>query len=113
MGIWQSWFALIAAIFFGVCGTISMKLSHGLTQIKPVICLVFFYGLSFVALTFAIKRIDLSVVYAVWSGIGTFLVAIIGFLFFHESISAKKFMYLFLIIIGVVGMHYSDGLTSF
>lgn len=109
--ILQSWFALSIAIVFGVCGTISMKLSHGLSQFKPVVCLVLFYGISFVALTFAIKHIDLSVVYAVWSGIGTFLVAIIGILFFNESVSFKKFVYLSLIIIGVIGIHFSDTFT--
>jgi small multidrug resistance pump len=105
----DSWISLIIAIIFGALGTICMKLSKGLQKIKPSLCLFLFYIISFIALTFAIKYIDLSMVYAVWSGLGTVFVSTVGILYFKESVSVKKIIYLSLIVIGVIGMHFSEG----
>lgn len=105
------WFSLLVAIVFGVLGTISMKLSHGLTYKKAVLSLSVFYAISFVALTFAMKTIELSVVYAVWSGIGTLLVYAISVVYLNEAISIKRIIFLALIVFGVIGMHLGDKLT--
>lgn len=107
----DSWISLVIAILFGVLGTMSMKLSHGLQKLKPTFFVGLFYLISFVALTFAMKYIELSVVYAVWSGVGTLLMTMIGFFYFNESISGKKIIFLTLIIIGVIGIHLSNGFT--
>lgn len=101
----DSWISLGLAICFGALGTVCLKLSNGLSKIKPVIFLSVFYVLSFIALTFAMKHIELSIVYAVWSGFGTILVAIIGIFYFHESVSIKKIIFLLLIFIGLIGIH--------
>lgn len=105
---YNSWYCLIAAILFGVLGTISLKLSHGLQKLKPSISLAIFYSISFVALTLSLQGIDISIVYAVWSGVGTLLVAVIGVLLFKESISFKKVISLLLIILGVLGIHLAN-----
>lgn len=102
------WMCLIVAILFGVLGTICLKLSHGLQKFKPSICLAIFYSISFVALTLSLQRIDISIVYAVWSGVGTLLVAIIGVIVFHESISIRKVISLLLIVLGVLGIHLTN-----
>ncbi len=99
---------LAIAIIFGVLGTISMKLSYGLKRLKPTIYLGVFYTISFSAMTLALKHLDLSVVYAVWSGVGTILVAAIGIIYFNESVSLRKIFFLLLIIIGVAGIHLGD-----
>ncbi|EKD72627.1 MAG: hypothetical protein ACD_45C00622G0004 [uncultured bacterium] len=99
------WWYLIIAVPFGVLGTISMKLSHGFDNWRPLICMLFFYAISFVALTFAIQHIDLSVVYALWSGVGTILVAIFGVFILRESISLSKIISIGLIVLGVLGIH--------
>lgn len=101
----ESWLMLGIAIFFGVLGAIAMKLSNGMQKIKPMIYIILFYSISFVALTFAVNYIDLSVVYAIWSGAGTALVVTTGILFFGEKISLSKLFFITLIIIGVIGMH--------
>lgn len=103
-----SWVSLVFAIIFGVFGTIALKKSHCLQKIRPTVFLIIFYTISFIALTFAIQHLELSMVYAVWSGVGTLLVAIVGFLHFNEKISAKKIIFLTLIIVGVIGIHLSD-----
>lgn len=103
----QSVLYLTVAIILEVAGTTCMKLSEGFAKLIPSILIFVFYGLSFVALTFALKRIDLSVAYAVWSGLGTALIAAIGFLYFKEPVTAIKMGSIGLIIIGVIGLHLS------
>ena len=49
-----------------------------------------FYALSFGALSLTLKRIDVGVAYAVWSALGTALIATIGVLWFHEPVTALK-----------------------
>jgi small multidrug resistance pump len=104
----ECWGSLAVAIIFGVLGTISLKVSHGLSHAKPAVSLAFFYTISFVAMTFAMKYLDLSVVYAVWSGIGTVLVAIVGIAYFGETLSLRKIFFLLLIVGGVLGIHFGD-----
>jgi small multidrug resistance pump len=88
-----------------VTGTTAMKLSHGFTRLMPSVLIFVFYGASFVALTFALKRIDVSIAYAIWSGIGTAAIAIIGITYFREPATVVKLVSIVLIIIGVVGLN--------
>lgn len=101
----QYWFYLAGAIAFEVAGTTAMKLSEGFTKLVPSILLFVFYAASFVALTFAIRKIDVSTAYAVWAGIGTALITAIGVLYFRESAALLKLLCIGLIIIGVVGLN--------
>lgn len=105
----MSWLYLILAILFEVSGTTCMKLSEGLTKLLPSVLIFVFYGVSFVGLTLALKAIEVSFAYAVWSAVGTALVAAIGVVYFGESISWMKVASLVLIVLGVVGMHLSNG----
>ena len=98
------WLILSFAIILEVSGTVSMKLSDGFTKIIPSVFIFVFYAASFVALTFAIKKIEISVAYAVWSGVGTALIALVGILYFKEAATMLKFASIFLIIAGVVGL---------
>lgn len=98
----MSWLFLVAAILLEVCGTTSMKISDGFSKAVPSVLIFVFYGLSMVCLTLAVKRIDISVAYAVWSGLGTAVVALIGAAWFGESLGAMKVGALALIVIGVV-----------
>ena len=102
-----SWIYLIAAILFEVSGTTCMKLSQGFTRILPSVLIFVFYGLCFTFLTFALKRLEVSVAYSVWAGLGTVLIAIIGIIWFRESATFIKLMSIALIIIGVIGINAS------
>ena len=101
------WVVLAAAIVLEVAGTTSMKLSEGFTRPVPSVLLFVFYGASFAALTFALRKIDVSVAYAVWSGVGTALIAAIGILHFREPATLLKLVSIAVIITGVVGLHLS------
>lgn len=101
----QHWLVLFGAIVFEVAGTMAMKLSEGFTKLVPSVLLFVFYAVAFVGLTFAIKKIEVSVAYAVWSGLGTALIAAVGMVYFRESVTLVKLISLMLIVIGVVGLN--------
>lgn len=107
LGWLSSWVCLGIAILFSVFGTVAMKLSNGLKKLKPTLLIVVFYGIAFVTMTFALQYIELSTLYAVWSGVGTILIAVIGIFYFNESVSYKKILFLLLIAIGVIGIRVS------
>src|SRR5882724_10363563 len=71
---------LAAAIVLEICGTTSLKLSQGFTRIGPAGVVAVCYAASFALLSLALRGIDLSIAYAVWSGVGTAIVAAIGIL---------------------------------
>jgi small multidrug resistance pump len=108
----QAWTVLGAAIVLEVAGTTSMRLSEGFTRMTPSVLIFVFYALSFVLNTFVIRTLGLSVVYAVWSGVGTVLTAMIGFLYFKEPATALKLASIGLIVIGVMGVHAAAGSTA-
>jgi small multidrug resistance pump len=105
----MSWLYLVLAIVLEVSGTTSMKLSQGFTKMWPSVWMFFFYGLSLGALTLALKKIDVGVAYAVWSGLGTALIATVGVLWLKEPLNALKIVSLMLIIMGVIGVNLSGG----
>ena len=104
----QHWLYLAAAIVLEVAGTTCMKLSEGFTKIMPSILIFVFYAASFTGLTYALKRIDVSVAYAIWSGLGTVLITAIGILYFREPATALRFVSIALIIAGVVGLNLGN-----
>jgi small multidrug resistance pump len=103
----MKWIFLILAIIFEVTGTTCMKLSQGFTKLIPSILMFVFYGMSFVSLNFVLKKVDVSTAYAIWSGLGTALIAIVGILWFKEPLSALKIISIGLIIVGIVGLNMS------
>ncbi|MBN1376054.1 MAG: multidrug efflux SMR transporter [Dehalococcoidia bacterium] len=104
----MSWILLIAAICMEVCGTTCMKLSEGFTKWVPSVLIFVFYAFSFTFMTFAVKKLDLSLTYAIWSGIGTFLIALIGLFWFKEPLTLLKVVSMILVIAGVVGLNLGN-----
>jgi small multidrug resistance pump len=104
----MAWFVLLLAIVLEVAGTTSMKLSEGFTKLTPSIAMGVFYVSSLVALTFVLKKLEVSTAYAVWSGVGTALVAGIGIFWFNEPATVAKVVCVALIIVGVVGLNLSS-----
>lgn len=105
----MGWVYLVFAILTEVAGTTSMKVSQGFTRLVPSVFIFVFYGFSLVLLTLSLRKIDVSVAYAVWSGMGTALIATIGILWFSEPMTAIKLVSLALIIIGVLGLNLGGG----
>jgi small multidrug resistance pump len=101
----QHWLYLAGAIALEIAGTTSMKLSMGFTRMTPSVLLFVFYLGSIIALTLALQKIEVSVAYAIWSGVGTAAIAVIGMLFFSEGVSLIKTVSIALIVIGVIGVN--------
>jgi small multidrug resistance pump len=98
---------LAAAIILEIGGTTSLKLSDGLTRLGPTGAVVVCYMASFALLSLALRGMDLSIAYAVWSGVGTAIVAAVGIVWFGESAGVWKLLSLALIVLGVAGLHLS------
>lgn len=84
-----------------------MKLSQGFTILMPSLLVAIFYLGSLALLNIALKRIDISVAYAIWAGVGTALIAKVGVLYFKEPNNLLKAGSIILIILGVVGLNLS------
>jgi small multidrug resistance pump len=98
------WFCLAGAIALEIAGTISMKLSEGFSRTLPSVLIFVFYAGSFTLMTVAVKKIDVSVSYAIWSGVGTTAIALIGVYWFRESLTTMQVASIVLIITGVIGL---------
>ena len=98
----KTYIILTVAIFFEVGGTMLLPVSQNFTKIVPTATLAVFYLLSFYLITFVVNKLPIAIVYATWSGLGVFTVAILGYFFFKQSLSWQAVLGLFLIVIGVV-----------
>jgi small multidrug resistance pump len=103
------WIYLTLAIVFEVAGTTCMKLSAGFSKLLPSVLMGLFYAVCFYFLTLALKKVDVSIAYAIWSGAGTALIATIGILWFREPVTLLKTFGLLAIIGGVIALNLSGG----
>ena len=101
----MSYFYLALAIAAEVAGTSLLKATEEFTKLVPTTFLIIFYAMSFWLMTLALRDLPLGVVYAVWSGLGIVLVAIIGALVYKEMPDLGSLIGMALIISGVVVMH--------
>jgi small multidrug resistance pump len=104
----MEWIFLIFSILTEVAGTTALKLSRGFTRIAPSLAVGVFYILSFGLLSLALRKINLSSAYAIWAGMSTALIAVVGFAWFKEPVNAIKVISLVLIILGVMGLELSS-----
>ena len=79
-----------------------LPVSQNFTKIIPTAALAVFYLTSFYLLTFVVDKLPIAIVYATWSGLGIFTIAILGYIFFKQSLCWQAILGLFLIVIGVV-----------
>jgi len=101
----MNWIYLFSAIVLEVGGTLSLKLSDGLMKRGPVLLMILLYGLSFFAFSHALKHMEIGTAYAIFSALGTALMASVGILWFNEPATVLKLVSLLLIILGVVGLN--------
>ena len=97
----SSYLFLAGAIICEVIGTLLLPYSKNFTKVYPSIFLVIFYLVAFVFLSFAVREIPLSIVYATWCGVGIFLVSVLSYFLFNQSIPWQGILGLILIVIGV------------
>ncbi|MCM3089000.1 multidrug efflux SMR transporter [Bhargavaea ginsengi] len=99
---------LAISILTEVFGTAMLKLSEGFTVLLPTLGVAAGYGLSFYCLSLCLKTVPLSLAYAIWSGIGTALTALLGALVWGELFGPLKIAGVLLIIGGVIMLNSSS-----
>lgn len=100
-----AWILLSVAIVFEILATTLLKLSNGLTNLRAGFLMAVSYAICFCCLALALKKIPVSMAYAIWSGVGTAAICTIGIVFFKESFTMTKLVSVVLIIIGVIGLN--------
>ncbi|GAA4584950.1 multidrug efflux SMR transporter [Planotetraspora phitsanulokensis] len=104
----MAWLLLVAAIVSEVVATSALKLSNGLTNVGWSVVVFIGYVASLILLARALKlEMPVGVAYAVWAGIGTAAIALIGTLFLGEGMNLTKAAGIVLIICGVVVLNLS------
>ena len=98
----KTYIILVGAIFCEVSGTMLLPTSQNFTKIIPTVALAILYLLSFYLITFVVDKLPIAIVYATWSGLGVFTIAILGYIFFKQSLSWQAVLGLFLIVTGVI-----------
>ena len=96
------------AVFFEVCGTMSMKASNGFQHIVPTVAVFVLYCLSLANLTMALKFMEVGIAYAIWAGMGIIVITMAGALWFGESLNLSKIACIGLISAGVLGLYFSQ-----
>ena len=97
----MSYIYLIGAIIFEVFGTILLPVSKNFTKPLISIILIVSYMISFYLLTFALKEIPIAIAYSTWAGVGIFLITLLSYLFYNQSLQWQSLVGLFLIAVGV------------
>ena len=98
----KTYIFLVCAIFFEVAGTMLLPITQNFTKLIPTTILAVCYLSAFYLLTFVVNKLPIAIVYATWSGLGVFTIAILGYIFFKQSLSWQAVLGLFLIVSGVV-----------
>ena len=98
----KAYIFMLIAIFCEVCGTLLLPSTQNFSKPIPTIIAATCYLTALYCLTHVLHKIPIAIVYATWSGLGIFTIAIFGYFFFKQSLSWQAVLGLFLIVVGVV-----------
>ena len=101
----MAWVLLSIAIFAEIVGTLSLKASEGLSKLWPSTGVLIGYATAFTLMAMSLKKLDVGVTYAIWSGVGIVGAAIGGLIFFDQQLSKITILGMAIIIAGVVVMN--------
>jgi len=93
---------LLFAIATEISGTSALRVSAGFTRLGPSAVVVVSYLLSFYLYSQVLKQIPMGVAYAIWAGLGTAGVVIIGVLVWHDALSVWQVLGIALVVAGAV-----------
>jgi small multidrug resistance pump len=101
----NKWLFLMVAILAEVIATSSLKASDGFRKFWPSVLVIACYSLSFYFLSLTLRDIPVGVVYAIWSGVGVVLVALIGWIVYRQHLDLPAIIGMLLIVAGVIVMN--------
>jgi len=102
---------LLTAIILEVLATTALKFSEGFTRPLPSVVVLIGYSGAFYFLSLCLQTFSIGVVYAIWSGVGICLTALLGFLVFQQRLDLNALLGMGFIVVGVVIMNFSSSVT--
>lgn len=100
-----TWGAMLGAILAEVVGTTLLAKSEQFTRLWPTLGMAACYGLAFYLLSIALRQMPVSLAYAMWSGLGITLIALIGWLVLKQPLDAPALVGISMIVGGVLVMN--------
>ncbi|GAB1431367.1 SMR family transporter [Ignavibacteria bacterium] len=97
----MKWFFLMIAISAEVIATSALKYSEGFTKIIPTVIVATSYMTAFYFLSLTLRDMSVGIAYAIWSGAGTVLIALVSCFIFNQKLDLPAIIGLLLIISGV------------
>ena len=98
----MDYFYLFAAIVSEVVATSALKAAEGFTRFWPSVAVLVGYGVAFYCLSLAMRTIPIGIAYAIWSGVGIVLIALVGVLLYRQPLDAPALIGMALILAGVL-----------
>ncbi len=108
----NAYLALAASILTEVLGTSSLKASNGFSLLLPSLLVFAGYGLAFYFRSIAVRTIPLGIVYALWSGLGSVLIVLVGWLFFKQVMDATAVIGIALVISGCIVLNVFSTMSN-
>ncbi len=103
---------LLFAILAETIGTVALQASQQFSRIGPTAIMAISYILSFYLMAMALKTMNLGVVYAIWSGLGTVLIAAIAYLVYGQKLDLPAIVGLSMILGGIIIIHMYSNTTT-
>lgn len=108
----MAWIYILIASAFEISWAVGLKYSQGFTKLEPTIFTVITMILSYVFLAMGTKTLPIGTAYAVWTGIGAVGTAIYGIIYFNESKELLRVFFIFLIVVGIIGLRLTYKTTA-
>lgn len=102
------WVYLILAGIEEIIATVAMKYMDGTRKKWPLFVMIIGFAFSFYCLSKAMVVLPAGVAYAVWTGVGTIGITVVGVLWFKERFSLYQYISLLLVLAGVIGLRMTS-----
>ncbi|WP_338330404.1 multidrug efflux SMR transporter [Commensalibacter sp. Nvir] len=102
----MSYLFLACAIGLEVAATSFLKASCGFTSVKYTMLSLVGYVISFYCLSLALRQVSIGIAYAIWSGVGTVGICLIGLFVYNQTLSLTAILGIVFIVLGVVAINF-------
>ncbi|WP_076593686.1 DMT family transporter [Herminiimonas arsenitoxidans] len=98
----NQWVFLTSAIVAEVIATSALKASDGFTKLVPSLITVSGYLIAFYLLSLTLRTLPVGIAYAIWSGLGTVLIAVVAWIVYGQKLDWAAVIGMGLIVAGVI-----------
>ncbi len=102
-----TWFLLLVAGMFEIFWAVSLKFSNGFSSFRWSVLAIAGMIISMGLLALTLRTLPMGTAYGVWTGIGAAGTAILGIVLFNEPKDFARLFFIFLIIIGIIGLRFT------